>query len=240
MNTDATEETLGSRPASIRRSIPRMYASALARYCSCENRSVTFTGTPANVASSIAGRPCAVPGILMNRFSRPPEVLDRQLEEKRLAVGRFHCRVADLVFVGARFDRLIEDGWIGGQAGDRELLDVALQLTRVEHLSSDVVQPQALTKLLQLRRRVHAVSWWACLTKRQPRVARSQHEKAIARYAAGRSPDSGARRERRERPACGQSSRDGQPRLADSPEGSVQGRCAVGVHSCRNGLTLGI
>src|SRR3954467_6761762 len=90
---------------------------------------------------------------------RSPEVLDRQLEEKRLAVGRFGCLVADLVVVGARFDRLIEDGWIGCQAGDRELLDVALQLTGVEHLSSDVVQPQALTELLQLRRRFHAVSW---------------------------------------------------------------------------------
>src|SRR4051812_9156702 len=110
---------------------------------------------------------------------RSPEVLDRQLEEKRLGVGRFGCLVTDLVVVGARFDRLIEDGWIGGQAGDREPLDVALQLTRVEHLSSNVVQPQALTKLLQLRRRFHAVSWWACLTNGQPRVARSQHEKAI-------------------------------------------------------------
>ena len=65
-----------------------------------------------------------------------------------------------------------EDGWIRGQAGDRELLDVALQLTRVEHLPSDVVQPQALTKVMQLRRRFHAVSYWACSTKRQTRVAR--------------------------------------------------------------------
>jgi hypothetical protein len=79
---------------------------------------------------------------------RSPEVLDRQLKEERLAVGRFGCLVADLVVVGARFDRFLEDGWIGGQAGDRELLDVALKLTRVEHLSSDVVQPQALTKSL--------------------------------------------------------------------------------------------
>ena len=134
MNTDATEETFGSSPASIRRSIPRIYASAVARYCSRENSSVTFTGTPAKVASSIAGSPCSVPGILMNTFSRParcmqvgrgahaaggvigeqrrdlqrhpavdpgcplmdrreqvrraPEVLNRQLEEQRLTVGR--------------------------------------------------------------------------------------------------------------------------------------------------------
>ena len=35
------------------------------------NTSVTFTGTPAKVASSIAASPCSVPGILMNTFSRP-------------------------------------------------------------------------------------------------------------------------------------------------------------------------
>jgi len=35
-----------------------------------ENSSVTFTGTPATIASSIAGSPCGVPGILMNRFGR--------------------------------------------------------------------------------------------------------------------------------------------------------------------------
>src|SRR5437867_8249041 len=46
-NTDATEPTLGLSPASKRRSIPRKKASAAARYCSRENRSVTFTGIPA-------------------------------------------------------------------------------------------------------------------------------------------------------------------------------------------------
>ncbi len=71
MNTDATEPTWGSRPASMRRSMPRRNASAAARYCSRENRSVTLTGTPAKIASSMAGRPSLVPGILMKRFGRP-------------------------------------------------------------------------------------------------------------------------------------------------------------------------
>ena len=67
---DATEPTFGSSPAAIRRSMPRIYASAAARYCSRENSSVTFTGTPAKIDSSIAGTPSGVPGILMNRLGR--------------------------------------------------------------------------------------------------------------------------------------------------------------------------
>ncbi len=45
--------------------------------CGCPNGyprlqvTVTFTGTPAKIASSMAGSPSAVPGILMNRFGRP-------------------------------------------------------------------------------------------------------------------------------------------------------------------------
>jgi hypothetical protein len=50
--------------------MPRRYASAAVRYCSCENSNVTLTGTPAKIASSIAGMPSAVAGILMNRFGR--------------------------------------------------------------------------------------------------------------------------------------------------------------------------
>ena len=69
-NSDATEATSGRSPAAIRRSIPRKRASAAARYCSRENNSVTFTGIPAKVASSIAGTPSRVPGILMKRLGR--------------------------------------------------------------------------------------------------------------------------------------------------------------------------
>ena len=69
-NTDATEPTSGLSPAAIRRSMPRMKASAAARYCSRENRSVTFTGMPAKIASSMAGKLSFVPGILMNTLGR--------------------------------------------------------------------------------------------------------------------------------------------------------------------------
>jgi Flp pilus assembly protein TadD len=71
MNIEATEPTSGLSPAAMRRSMPRRYASAAATYCSRENRSVTLTGTPAKIASSMAGKPSLVPGILMNRLGRP-------------------------------------------------------------------------------------------------------------------------------------------------------------------------
>ena len=43
-------------------------------YCSRENSSVTLTGTPAKIASSMAGKPSLVPGILMKRLGRPARV----------------------------------------------------------------------------------------------------------------------------------------------------------------------
>src|SRR6266581_6418894 len=71
MNTDATEPTLGSSPSSIRRSTPRKKASAAAWYWPAENSSVTLTGTPDAMASSMAGSPSGVPGILMSRLGGP-------------------------------------------------------------------------------------------------------------------------------------------------------------------------
>ena len=61
----------------MRRSMPRMYASAAARYCSRENSSVTLIGTPAKIDSSIAGTPAGVPGILMKRFGRAAAACSR-------------------------------------------------------------------------------------------------------------------------------------------------------------------
>ena len=70
MNIEATEPTAGFSPAAMRRSMPRRYASAAATYCARENSSVTLIGTPAKIASSMAGRPSLVPGILMKRLGR--------------------------------------------------------------------------------------------------------------------------------------------------------------------------
>ena len=66
----ATEWTSSASPASLRRSMPRMYASAIAVYASTEKSSVTLTLIPSAIACSIAGTPSSVPGILTNRFGR--------------------------------------------------------------------------------------------------------------------------------------------------------------------------
>jgi len=73
----------------MRRSIPRMKASAAAAYCSREKSSVTLMGTPAKIASSMAGRPSLVPGILMSTFGRPAARADLA---RRRACSR--CRKA--------------------------------------------------------------------------------------------------------------------------------------------------
>ena len=62
MKTEATEPTTGFCRASIRLSMPRMNASAAATYWSAEKSRVTLTGTPAAIASSMAGRPSLCPG----------------------------------------------------------------------------------------------------------------------------------------------------------------------------------
>ena len=62
-------------------------ASAAARYCSRENRSVTLIGMPAKIASSMAGRPSLVPGILMNRLGRPARAYSSLAAREVLAVS---------------------------------------------------------------------------------------------------------------------------------------------------------
>ena len=67
--------------------MPRMNASAAARYCSGENRSVTLIGMPAKMASSIAGSPSLVPGILMRRFGLPARACSSLAAASVLAVS---------------------------------------------------------------------------------------------------------------------------------------------------------
>ena len=71
MNIDATDPTSGFSPAALRRSMPRRYASAAATCRGEQENDVTLIGTPAKIASSIAGIPSLVPGILMKRLGRP-------------------------------------------------------------------------------------------------------------------------------------------------------------------------
>ena len=71
----------------MRRSMPRRNASAAATYCSGENSSVTLIGTPAKMASSMAGKPSRVPGILMNRFGRAARACSSLAAASVLAVS---------------------------------------------------------------------------------------------------------------------------------------------------------
>src|SRR6185312_16390816 len=60
---------------------------AAARYCSRENKRVTLTGMPENIASSIAGRPSLVPGILIRRLGRAARANRSLAAESVLAVS---------------------------------------------------------------------------------------------------------------------------------------------------------
>ena len=86
--SEATEPTSGFSPAAMRRSMPRRYASAAATYCSPENSRVTLTGTPAKIASSMAGRPSLVPGILMRKLGRPARAWSALAAARVPAVSR--------------------------------------------------------------------------------------------------------------------------------------------------------
>ena len=205
MNIEATEPTSGFSPAAIRRSTPRRYASAAATYCSRENSKVTLIGTPAKIASSMAGRPSLVPGILMKRLGRParawralgrgegagrvvgqqgrdlqrdpsvhtvglivdrpkqigglPEVVQRQLEEQRLARLAFLQFLADgVVVVVTVLEGVVEDRGVRGEPRDRELLDVAAERAAGQQTAGDVVEPEALAHFVEFLGRFHQFS----------------------------------------------------------------------------------
>jgi hypothetical protein len=87
---------------------------------------------------------------------RVAQVGDRDLEEGLLAREPLRVELGDLlVVVLAARDRLFEDRRVGGEAGDRELVDVALQHPLGQHRARDVVEPEALPQLVQTLRRFH-------------------------------------------------------------------------------------
>lgn len=54
-----------------------------------------------------------------------------------------------IVFVAAP-ERVIEDGWIRGETGDGEVLNVAAERAFHQQSPGDIVQPKALTQVVQL------------------------------------------------------------------------------------------
>ena len=84
------------------------------------------------------------------------QVLQRQFEEQllaRLAGGGF---VVDGIVIKIGFlDRLVENGGVGRQSSHRILGDIARQRTAGQQSARDVVEPQALTQIVQLLRGLH-------------------------------------------------------------------------------------
>ncbi len=85
------------------------------------------------------------------------EVLQRELEERLLlGLAALEPVLDGLVVIGAVLDGVVEDRRVGGQPGDRELVDIATQQAGLEHVARDVVEPQALAQIVQGLRGFHA------------------------------------------------------------------------------------
>jgi hypothetical protein len=61
------------------------------------------------------------------------------------------------VVIGAVLDGMVEDCRIRGQPGHRKFLDVALERAAVHEVAGDIVEPEALTEVVQCLRRFHRV-----------------------------------------------------------------------------------
>ena len=74
------------------------------------------------------------------------EVGDGKLKEKFFAVNALGKQIANLriVIIGAS-DGLLKDRWIAGQTHHAVGVDVFLQLPRLQHAASNVVDPNTLT-----------------------------------------------------------------------------------------------
>ena len=77
---------------------------------------------------------------------RHRDVVDGEAQEQllRVALAAFDEGAQGLVVVGGAGDGLVEDGRVGGDAGDGELVHQALQLARFDEAAAHVVQPDAL------------------------------------------------------------------------------------------------
>ena len=88
------------------------------------------------------------------------QVFQCKLEEERLAGLSSRGLLMDGgVVVSAVLDRLVEDRRVGGQPGDRELVDVALKTAAGGQRAGNVVEPDALACVVKLLRGFHRVSF---------------------------------------------------------------------------------
>ena len=126
------------------------------------------------------------------QIGRPGEVVEREVEEDRLArpalleIGQDRSVVRRAVL-----DRLIEDRRVRGQPGHGELVDVASERPAVEQVARDVVEPDALAQIVEQRRRFHHIT---CLVQSPTwrwsfKSRNTGRGRALSRRAALRSPE---------------------------------------------------
>jgi hypothetical protein len=77
------------------------------------------------------------------------DVFERDIEEQILTGFALAQLLADgRVIRGAVLNRVVEDRWIRGQPGHRQILNVALERATIQQVSRDVVEPKALTQIV--------------------------------------------------------------------------------------------
>jgi hypothetical protein len=102
------------------------------------------------------------------QVGRPSEVLQRQLEEERLARLTSAQLLANRRVVRRTvLDRVVEDRRVRGKPGDRQVPDVVLERASIQQIACDVVEPDALAHIAKRLRRFHRVT-------SVPRVLRPQ------------------------------------------------------------------
>ena len=92
-------------------------------------------------------------------IGRLGQILERQVEEERLPRPARAQLLADgRVVLRAAADRVVKDGRVRGETGDRELLDVPAETSTPEETACDVVEPDALAGVVQPSCAVHVPS----------------------------------------------------------------------------------
>ena len=92
------------------------------------------------------------------------EILQRQIEEEALAGFPFGQPLADRRIVrGAVLDGVIEDRRIRGKPGHRKFVDVTFERAAVQQVARDVVEPEALTEIVEQLGGFHIFSGCYCL-----------------------------------------------------------------------------
>src|SRR5207249_4753153 len=114
-------------------------------------------------------------------IGRLGQILERQVEEERLArPARAQLLPDGRVVLLPTADRVVEDGRVRGETGDRELLDVPAETSTPEESARDVVEPDALACVAKPSCAVHVPSG--------PPSGECQPPTSAARRAASAGP----------------------------------------------------